>query len=194
MSFDLWGVRVELGHERHEVTMEKTRPTRPCVHRELGESQCGLAFAIERSISKSGRARPVPARNVTEVVGPQRMDLPTFVGGLRLPFFFANFGWPGSRLIIHSDGVVLGPSYLIFVPFVPKRLFRFSDCDIQAVGTMILTQGIRFCSVSSGRWAVFWCPPKARPQILDILGRLSVNLNPVPERLNIFHPGPRRSR
>jgi hypothetical protein len=136
----------------------------------------------------------MPGRNVTEVVGPQRLDLPTFVGGLRLPFFFANFGWPGAMLTIHSDGVVVGPSYLIFVPFVPKRLFRFGDSDIQAIGTMALSRGIRFSSRSSGRWAIFWCAPQARPQILDILGQLSMNLDPVLERLNFLSPGPRRSR
>lgn len=122
-------------------------------------------------------------------IGVRRPDLPAFVGGLRLPFLFANFGWPGAKITFHTEGVQLGPSAWIFRPFVPTRKFRFDDCDIQAVGTLWFLTGIRFRSTSIDRWAIFWS--FSRERILTVLADMSNRVNTVPEKLNYLRPGPR---
>jgi hypothetical protein len=113
---------------------------------------------------------------------------PSFIGGLRLPNVFLNFGWPGARLTLRSDGVVIGPSWAVFRPFVPSHRFRYDDlAEVQAVGQSKITCGIRFVSRSTGKYAIFWT--FSRPKVLGRL-REHVQVNESPVRLDYFHPGP----
>ena len=135
---------------------------------------------------------PLWTRRHLKEVGPQRLDLPNFIGALRLPFILANFGWPSTMLTLHTEGVVIGPSSFIFRPFVPFRAFQFDDCDIQAIGTFILNRGVRFYERSSGRWVIFALIPRDR--LLEILSDLSDDVKPIPERFNLLWPAPKKPR
>lgn len=77
--------------------------------------------------------------------------MPSFIGGLRLRFIFANWGWPGVRLTLFTEGVRIGPAWMIFRPFVPVGDFRYDDLsEVQAIGISKMFPGIRFGSRSSG--------------------------------------------
>jgi hypothetical protein len=117
---------------------------------------------------------------------------PTYLGGLRLRNVFLNFGWPGARLVLLDEGVWMGPSTGLFRPFVPVRRFRFDEpCEIQAIGSSWITSGIRFHSLATDRWAIFWAWPARRAEILKQLALLTDRINPEPERLtNYLNPGP----
>jgi len=112
-------------------------------------------------------------------------DVESYVGGMSLSFPLAHWGWPGVRLTVLRDGVVLGPSanFLRFV--VPTRVFYFNDLGpVEAVGKMWIDQGIRFISKSSGSWAIFWTTK--RSEMLDSLDSLvpeGVERIPRPYRL-----------
>jgi len=121
-------------------------------------------------------------------VGLRRWDIPAFIGGLRLPFILFNFGWPGAKLTLHEKGVVLGWSSPIFRPFVPLRVFPFDDTDIQAVGRLRFSSGVRFYSRSLDTYAIFWT--LARPQVLAVLNSASDNGNVTPVKLNVLLPVP----
>jgi hypothetical protein len=125
-------------------------------------------------------------------VGPPLTEMPSFVGGLRLRLVFANWGWPGARLTLCNEGVRIGPAWTVFRPFVPVRPFRYDDLsEVQAIGNSLGMQGIRFCSHSSGRWAIFWTFSRARrTKILEILRTLTSNVNSDPIWLNFWNPGP----
>lgn len=127
-------------------------------------------------------------------VGGALDDMPTFLGGLRSPFIFANFGWPGARLTLCKSGLRIGPSALLFNPLVPRRAFLYADlAEVQAVGTGFLARGIRFTSATSSQWVVFWIPSiAARSRLLGHLEGLVSNVRSEPARLDFFRPGPSR--
>lgn len=108
---------------------------------------------------------------------------------MRLRFLFANWGWPGARLTLCVEGLVIGPSCGIFRPFVPSRSFLYDDlAEVQAIGTSRLLSGIRFVSRSSGKYAIFWT--FSRPAVLAQL-RKHVEVNELPAKFNYLSPGRR---
>lgn len=128
-------------------------------------------------------------RKRQEYVGTPLCDLPSFVGGLGLNFFPFNWGWPGVRLRIFTEGIWIGPSFLIFRLIVPVRTFRFDDlAEVQAIGSRFPFKGILFRSRSSAKWAIFGTPYKRR-EILNILSQFIQNVNVVPSRFNRLNPG-----
>jgi hypothetical protein len=85
-------------------------------------------------------------------VGAPLDGVPTFLGGLRLPFILANFGWPGARLTLCDSGLQIKSASLFFNPLMPKRAYLYADlAEVQAIGTGFLARGIRFTSASSQR-------------------------------------------
>jgi hypothetical protein len=114
---------------------------------------------------------------------------PTYVGGLRLPNVFSNFGWPAARLVLLEEGVWIGPSAGVFRPLVPTRQFRFDEpCDIQAIGNSWMAYGIRFHSLATKDWVIFWTWRSRRQAILGELVPLTDCVNPEPVRLLAFNP------
>ena len=131
-------------------------------------------------------------RSVT--VGSPLPGVPSFVGGLRLPIVFLNFGWPSARLTLCNEGLRIGPSCFLFYPFCPRRSFKYDDlAEVQATGNNKLRiLGIRFSSRLSGKWVIFWTFSSVkRAEILETLSTLTDSVNDVPIRLNYSAPGPR---
>ena len=88
-----------------------------------------------------------------------------------------------------NEGVVIGPSWIVFRLFVPTRQFRYDDlAEAQAIGTRFGFKGIRFTSRSTGKWAIFWT--WSREQIFPILSNLTESVNDDPVKLNYINPGP----
>jgi hypothetical protein len=100
----------------------------------------------------------------------------------------ANFGWPGAKLTLFSEGMTIGPSGGLFRLFVPIRRFRYDDlAEVQAIGHSKLMSGVRFVSRSTGRYAIFWT--FSRPEVMTRLGD-HVQVNESPIALNYLRPGP----
>jgi len=122
-------------------------------------------------------------------LGPPIESSPTYVGGLRLPNVFLNFGWPAARLVLLAEGVWIGPSAGVFRPLVPTRQVDLtSRGTIQAIGDSWMVYGIRFHSLATKGWVIFWTFRSRRQAILEELAPLTDRVNPEPLRLLAFNP------
>ena len=120
-------------------------------------------------------------------LGQEQAELATHVGGVRLPFALANFGWPQARLTMFSEGFRIGPSCFLFF-YVPRRSYRYEDLtEVQAVGNSILNLGIRFRTRRTEEWVIFWSINRARrAELLNNFEQHVPAVNVAPLPFSIF--------